>query len=93
MFWVGPDGCALQVAEASALWQLFLGQRRGFFRVSSDASSRSNTASRDITGLDAFWAGCGSESACTLQPEAVLWSPATGGLTLGVLAVLQVARD
>lgn len=43
VFCVGPDSCALQVAEASALWQLFLGQRRAFCRaewVSSDASSR-----------------------------------------------------
>lgn len=53
----GPGSCALQVAEASALWQLFLGQRRGFCRaqwVSSDASHRYNTANRDITALDAF---------------------------------------
>lgn len=96
VFCVGPASCALQVAEASALWQLLLGQRRGFCRaqwVSSDASSRYNTTRRDITALDAFWAGCGREAACTLQPEAVVSNPTAGGLTVGVLAVLQVARN
>lgn len=88
MFCAGPDSCALQVAGASVLWQLFLGQKREFYRVkwiSSDASSRYNTASRGITALDAFWAGCGRQAACTLQTEAAVSNPATGGLSVRML--------
>lgn len=40
-----------------------------------------------------MWAGCGREAACTLQTETVASNAATGGETVRMLAVLQVARN